>query len=327
MPEHGITVLRARRFRRMFRQTAGVRKVVMSTTVQPLSGMGIASALPATDCAVFLGLPPEAAAAVKSQEERLFSEGAGGLEGMLTMFLNRAKAGPALVKLRDLVQPDRDGFGILCCMLRAALYTRSKYEQLGIGQDIFKATMECFPRFVREHHASYGRYGFDRDFWTIRQLSLRLFRIGELEFELADQPDDLPSSASGPRVINVHIPSDARLEQERCIHSWKCASRFIQKFFPDWVGLPVMCSSWLLSPALGELLPDTSHILQFQQLFDIVETDPMADDWREWVFQRNQAPIGELPEHTSLQRNMKAYLLKGGQIGVGVGVLNTRAAA
>ena len=295
----------------------------MSTNVQALSDIGTMSALPATDFAVFLGMPAEVTAAVRSQERRLFAVSGGDCEHMLAMLLNRVQAESALVKLRRLIQPDPDGFAMLCCMLRAALHTRERYRQVGIDDEVFESTMRCFPRFVREHRTSYGRYGFDRDFWTIRQLSMRLFRLGELEFELADQPYDVPNSASSARVINIHIPSDARLERERCMQSLNRASRFIQAFFPTWSGLPVMCSSWLLSPALGELLPETSHILQFQHLFDIVGTDPTAEDWREWVFQRSKAPIAELAEHTSLQRNMKAYLLGGGRVGIGVGILST----
>ncbi len=44
-------------------------------------------------------------------------------------------------------------------------------------EDVFIATMGCFSRFVREHFDSYGYYGFDRDFWTTRQVNAKLFRI------------------------------------------------------------------------------------------------------------------------------------------------------
>lgn len=280
--------------------------------------------LPATDLAVLLHMPDDVTKHLHKQERRLFFDDSDECQ-RLVVFVerlgNRTTAESARIELHELLGADPDGFGMLCCMLRAAAAARSRYQRLGIGEDVFEATMGCFTRFVREYHRSYGRYGFDRGFWTIRQLSLRLFRLGELEFELADQPYDVPKSAPGSRVINVHIPSDAHLNRARCVESCRWMVDFVSRFFQDWSGLPVMCTSWLLSPALGELLPQSSHIIQFQRMFDIVGTDPNAQDWREWVFQRNPAPIGDLPERTSLQRGMKAYLLNGGQVGTGTGVL------
>ncbi|PWG66986.1 hypothetical protein DF196_00220 [Bifidobacterium callitrichidarum] len=217
---------------------------------------------------------------------------------------------------------DPNGLRILYWMLYAAgRYTFPEYRRLGIPVSIFDATMGCFTRFVGEHRVSYGRYGFDRDFWTYRELSARLFRLGSLEFELAYDTADVPAVAGSSRVINVHIPSDASLDPAQCDRSFAESHSFLTRFFPDWTGLPYWCESWLLSPALERLLPEGSHILAFQRRFDIRETDPDAPDWREWVFQRCGAPIAELPERTSLQRNMKRFLLDGGKVGIGIGCL------
>ena len=278
--------------------------------------------LPATLLSVRLAMPAEAIGEVKEREQRLFvPANSAQLRPLLGRLQQRAEAQSAYQELHQLLSPDTSGFAMLCCMLRVASAAEGRYRQLGIDAHIFEATMGCFTRFVCEHRVSYGGYGFDLGAWTIRELCLRLFRLGELEFELADQPVDVPQSAGSPRVINMHIPSDAHLEPLRCKESCEQADTFIKEFFSDWSGLPVMCSSWLLSPALQHLLPENSHIMEFQRLFDIVDVTPDAQDWREWVFQRNDAPIGDLPERTSLQRNMKAYLLKGGHIGIGVGRL------
>ncbi|MBT1169794.1 acyltransferase domain-containing protein [Bifidobacterium sp. SO4] len=222
----------------------------------------------------------------------------------------------------ELAGGDPNGLRMLYWMLYAAgRYTYPAYRRMGIPDDIFDATMGCFARFVGEHRTSYGRYGFDRDFWTYRELSARLFRLGSLEFELAYDTADVPLIAGLPRVINVHIPSDASLDPAQCDRSVDESREFLAQFFPDWSGLPYWCESWLLSPALERLLPESSRILAFQRRFDIRETHPDAPDWREWVFRRCDAPIAELPEHTSLQRNMKRFLLAGGKVGVGIGCL------
>ena len=272
-----------------------------------------------------LGMPDEVVTALRRCENELFADGGLRLDPLIVRFSDREAGKAVRHELHRLLSPDPDGFRMLCCMLRAACEARFRYHALGISDDVFVTTMRCFTRFVGEHRVSYGRYGFDRDFWTIRQLSLRLFRLGELEYELADQPEDVPAQAPTPRVVNVHIPSDAQLDRQRCGDSLGRMRAFIRRFFPDWSGLPVMCTSWLLSPALSGLLPESSHIMRFQHLFRIVDVDSNAPDWREWVFQRNDAPVAELPERTSLQRSMKAYLLGGGRVGVGTGVLRTNA--
>ena len=54
----------------------------------------------------------------------------------------------------------------------------------------------------------------------------------------------------------------------------------------------------MLSPALSTMLPRESNLIRFQNRFRIERVDEQAQDWREWVFQRNDAPIADLPEHT-----------------------------
>ncbi len=41
----------------------------------------------------------------------------------------------------------------------------------------------------------------------------------------------------------------------------------------------------------------------------------------EWVFKKGDIPLKDLPENTTLQRRMKAYLLQGGRVGEAFGVL------
>ena len=98
---------------------------------------------------------------------------------------------------------DPDGFQMLTCMLLAAVECRKDHETWGISHAMYVATMGCFSRFVREHMASFGRWGFDRGFWTVRQVSGKIFRIGQLEYEMTME--------QGQKVISIHIPSDASL--------------------------------------------------------------------------------------------------------------------
>jgi len=208
--------------------------------------------------------------------------------------------------LLETIAPDPEGFRELACMLRCAMAARDTYDALGIGEEIYYDTFACFSRFVREHWASFGTYGFDRGFWTVRQVSCVLFRIGELEYELIRQ--------EGRPVISLHIPSDARLELPALRASWEKAGEILGRAFPEYAGAPMYCHSWLLSPTLRELLPENSRILGFQRSFCITPLEGDNREYIQWVFKKEAESPEDFPEDTSLQRKIKALILKGGTL-------------
>ena len=217
------------------------------------------------------------------------------------------------------VPEDDNGAGILMRQLITAVESRKWGAWKRIPRDIWIETMKAFSRFIAEHRWSYGYDGFDRYGWTVRQAGARLFRVGELEYELAE-------NKPGQREIGVHIPSDAKLDPDRMNESLRQADAFLREYFPEWAALPKTCESWLLSPVLKELLPPDSRILRFQRAFDLREVFPEDDAALEWVFrvaggQREGLDMTKLPEETSLQKKMKAMLLSGRNPGAGEGVL------
>ena len=189
------------------------------------------------------------------------------------------------------LKPDSDGLKELAGHLQCALKTWELCEKRGISEEIYVETMKCFTRFVTEHLESYGRYGFDRGFWTLRQLSGVLFRIGVLEYETKGNE------------IHLHIPSDAVLEKPRLRASWEAARAMLGDG-------DMVCHSWLLSPDLPGLLDEDSRILDFQRNFAIHSPEP-DDSFRQWVFKDPGCPDADLPENTRLQRRLKAFVLAG----------------
>ena len=139
------------------------------------------------------------------------------------------------------------------------------------------------------------------------------FRIGELEYEM--------KQTKTGKQISIHIPSDAVLTKEKCDASLEESKAFFARHFPEYQDKDYVCHSWLLDPVLRELLPPGSRILEFQSRFRILEVDYQDDGYVEWVFKRNDAHIRDFSEDTLLQRNMKRYLLEGGKVGSGFGVM------
>jgi len=231
----------------------------------------------------------------------------------LDLLMEEAHWNEGLAQLKEALGEDPDGMKRLCCMLRCALGARALYDRLGISGEIYVATMGAFSRFVREHKDSYGRYGFDRGFWTTRQVSAKLFRIGQLEYELA--------TLNGEPAVSLHIPTDADLRPEVLVPSIKEGLAEFFRLFPGYAGRPVFCHSWLLSPLLKDFLPQDSNILRFQDLFRITPDETPCKDVLLWVFKNPRLPMADYPENTSLQRKLKRFFLDGGQFLEGRGLL------
>ena len=205
-----------------------------------------------------------------------------------------------------------DDLGLLACQLYAACMTRENYRRAGVSDSIFLDTMGCFRRFLYEAERRTGRMWFDRGWWTWRQLSMRIFRIGQLEYELFE---DL-------HAIAMHIPSDSDISGENVDRSIDQAKAFVPRYFPDYADAPFGCESWLLSPSLRDFLEDGSRIRAFQDRFFLIHVDPQPKDEWEWLFAvPEDTPVDQLPERTSLQRKVKKHLLSGGSIGVARGIL------
>lgn len=220
-------------------------------------------------------------------------------------------AAGAYRELLDRTSAELRGLDMLAWMLRAALYTHEEYARRGMAEGVYLDTMKCFSRFVREHKASYGIYGFDRGFWTYRQLSLSLFRLGELEYEWRQ---DVPS-------VSLHVPSDADIALPLCRRSLAEFDRFAAEFFPGRDRRPIEIESWLLSPALSDLLPPDSKINRFRNCFRLTRWEKEDTGFLQWIFGREDIPVQDLPETTSLQRRTKARLLQGQPVGAGTGTL------
>lgn len=230
----------------------------------------------------------------------------GGLKNMETEAAARKK-------LMQLLGEDPQKIKMLTCMLVCALELYPWYQEKGINETIFFDTMRCFTRFIEECRQITGQYAFDREWWTARQISGNLFRIGELEYEMVNME-------SAP-VISIHVPSDSIFTNIKCDLSLESARKFFANYFSQYCVKDYICNSWLLAPELSDLLPRDSNILAFQHRFEIQKVDYLDTEYMEWIFKARNVPVTDLPEDTSLQKNVKQHLLNRGKIGTGYGIL------
>ena len=205
--------------------------------------------------------------------------------------------------LAESIGEDPRGIKMLALQLAAALRSREMYAKRNFSDQIYIDTMKCFPRFIQECEWRTGHPGFDTGWWSWRHLSLTLFRLGTLEFETND--------VDGIKTLSVHIPSNAVMTRENLNASYKWAAEFFTWYDYEYI----YSDTWLLSPALKELLPEGSRILEFMSDYDIEKINPDGQSFMEFLFKKKYPDIDSLPEDTSLRRAVKKHLKAGGKIG------------
>lgn len=256
-----------------------------------------------------IGLQPEMIRELESVGRELHTE---QYEYYLERMMNYDTAAEAYEGLSRKLGADERHLKMLYCQLECAGRTAEKYRERGIPGRLFADTMGCFPRFLEECRKKNGEMFFDRGWWTWRQISMTLFRIGTLEYEFCEGEEE--------NVIGIHIPSDADLTPASVEDSLERAGFFFRTFYRGYRYEKYRCDSWLLSPVLKTLLPEESNIASFQKRFQIVREDRESKEFIEWLFQKPEdTDYKTLPENTGLQKRAKALLLKGGTVGSAVG--------
>lgn len=225
---------------------------------------------------------------------------------LLCRLTERSHWDGAIHEIQEKIGDDPCGFYILSELLDCACITYKRYEKMGIDTSIFIQTMKFCTRFLLEHKKIHGCYSFTWAWWFPRQLALQEFRIGALEYEFIENQT---------KQISIHIPSDACITPKNIHASFLEYKSFLHTHFPEWENAPWHCESWMLSPALKQLLPQTSNILYFQSLFEVESVDYESMAVLDWVYPGEKGALKELSENTSLQRNMKQFFLDGKRVG------------
>lgn len=207
--------------------------------------------------------------------------------------------------------------------LRLSAEAREVYGKENISPQVFDWTFYDITIWCQECFRKHGVYGVEELGWLAQSVKLRLFRLGRLQFEpiTAEKVEKeigicLPK---GAQEISVHIPAGEPLDHEMCVDSFRRAEKFFRER-GEGGRLVYLCDSWLLSPALREILPSESNILRFQTLFQIVKVHHAFPQAEERIFGEVKEDKSRYPEITSLQKKAKKYFMEGKDLGIGVGI-------
>lgn len=194
----------------------------------------------------------------------------------------------------------------------------NKYKKAGIGEEILLASIDDFIIMTEREYILSGRLGLMDTGHLAKHLSMRLFRLGRLQFELHEAPMDVPEKGikKGDNVIDVHIPAGASLSIEECERAFAAAEEFFEKFFPEFKYEYFTCFSWMLDKNLKNFLNENSNILKFQKFFEVVY-EWEYDSALHFVFKfgiESREELKDLSAETSFAKKLKDYALAGGKL-------------
>lgn len=237
------------------------------------------------------------------------------VENYLNGMMDMDTAQQSYRDLKAFFKEDEGCLKMLYCQLECARRLFSRYREKQIAKSIYIDTMKCFTRFIEECREKNGQMYFDRGWWTYRQTSMNIFRIGALEYQFKEY--------EGEKAIALHIPSDADMSRDSVDASLQQAGLFFRTYYREYEYSKYTCNSWLMSPVLRPLLSRDSHILSFQNRFEIMKEDREDKEYIEWLFcVPTNTEYRDLPHRTSLQRKVRELLLKGGAVGSAFGIMN-----
>lgn len=227
--------------------------------------------------------------------------------------------------LREKTDDPLYAMAALTVILKLAVSVREEYERCGISEEIYLDTMSDIRVWAYNHKRASGHLGLSELEWVIGFATFGRFKLGRLQYNFTaynkeDERDASMPLSTGDCMLDVHIQQDGAFTDELCGESLAMAAEFFRIQFPERDIKGFMCHSWLLSPGLAQVLPETSNIIKFGKRFTIIDNQTENDGQAiERIFDTKFKERGGKP--TSLQIKAKALLDGGGHLGNALGVI------
>lgn len=187
---------------------------------------------------------------------------------------------------------------------------KTRHEKACVPADISEATLAEIALWGKKHRNLCGRYGLFDYGWCVKYLGGELFRIGELDYQLCENPlETRDLFCRDERVIRIHIPAGCDFSREARQKSYRAAARF----YAERLGvksLTFLCESWLLARDHAALTK--SNIADFRRDFTILKDSSDYDSGFLWrIFGAEDTAFPErLSGKTQIQRLYREKLMR-----------------
>ena len=232
------------------------------------------------------------------------------------LFLNDYDKFETEIKAKD--DPNRYALGLI---FHWAVESMKLWQDRGVPEEIAIDTMKDITIWSTRCFDRTGKVGLIEWRWFIIHITVKLFRLGRLQFEPIENREDIifPDGTFVPKgksVLSVHIPRGDGFNPDSIRESFEAANPFFEKYFGTTYDTYV-CTSWMLAPQLEDMISPASSLADFRRWFTIFGEHTGYSQAEEYVFLEKLEDKSKYPEDTSLQRNFKKFLLAGGEMGMG----------
>lgn len=172
----------------------------------------------------------------------------------------------------------------------------------GVDKEILSTTLKAVDMYINANKNRSGVAGTSSYHeWLPRYAMGKLFRIGAFQFEIHSND-----------IISVHIPRGTVLNVADNLINFREALEFFNKYYPEYDFKTFGTSSWLLNPHIEEIMGRPTNITRFGDMFQRIRVNPDEEGVYTNLFKMAKPQdLNELPEETSMQRNVKKYLMEG----------------
>ena len=201
------------------------------------------------------------------------------------------------------------------------LYSYAKPLMLRIGRFAYELT-----RFEND---VYDIYEKDGEYKFVPKSDAKFNAIGYPDKNGTIQPINFNKEGwnkvldDGDYIITMHIPGNERLTKDTIESSLKKSVPILKSVFGEYKPKKLVCTSWLLSPQLKFLRPD-SGIMQFQSYYDIVPWYSNDNSFYEHVFCSPIIPPEKLVPKNNFQKSLLDIYLSGGKLHDGFGIIKNK---
>lgn len=174
----------------------------------------------------------------------------------------------------------------LAVTLKGALLARDEYRARGIDDCVFRDTFSDIAVWCGNDRARYGEIGLHNVGWLRKHVSLRLFKIGRLQYEfgrfvappfggVANFLRTLP--LTGRKTLNLHIQQGAPLTPSACDDSFASARAFFASHYPGFSPVAFTICSWVVNPHLAQVVGEDANTVRFGRRFTLLGAFPDTD--------------------------------------------------
>ena len=212
----------------------------------------------------------------------------------------------------------------LTAFLRRTPAVARWYRAHGIPASVIAATFADVGRNLAKHRRAHGEFGLETWDWLIPHYTGMMFALGRLNFMLHPSPVTIEGVlTAGQWYVGIHVPESGPLSPAAVNESMVSAAEFFPAYFPDQPVDIAVCESWLLDPALVEVMGAGTNVGAFGRRF--TELRAPYDDASAALFfvfrTRELGDVPSLPRRTSLQRLVLDRAERGVAWQIGTGYL------